>query len=333
MNFITAATVQKDDDGRRSDRIFRLVLGKMPLSRIYKEIRSGFLRINGKRIKEDAKVSAGDTVDVAQVLMEFVQQAEPKDGKKPGHSVNKEAFKKRIVFEDDAILVINKKKGELVHSDGSSKRFTPLDQLVREYLEGQTPVSISFSPGPLHRLDRNTSGIIAFGKSAAGAREFSSALQNREARKCYIALLDGILTGQEYWEDHLTRDEKTNTTHVAKAGSGKGDLAITIATPFLVSRDKTLAQVEIKTGRTHQIRCQASFHHHPLAGDAKYHGSFNEAGYFLHSCCIIAGGRVMAGAPGSMFTAAVATLMGCSEEKVKTAVNQIISSFAGENTL
>jgi 23S rRNA pseudouridine955/2504/2580 synthase len=326
MNFITAATVQKDDDGKRADRIFRIVLGKMPLSRIYREIRSGFLRINGKRTKEDAKVSAGDTVDVAQILMEFVQQSEPK---KPAHTINKEAFKRRIVFEDEGILVINKKKGELVHSDGSSKRFTPLDQLVREYLEGETPGSISFSPGPLHRLDRNTSGIIAFGKSASGAREFSNALQNRETRKCYIALLDGRLTKQERWEDHLSRDEKTNTTHVAK----DGDLAITIATPFLISDGRTLAQVEIKTGRTHQIRCQAGYHHHPLTGDAKYHGSHNEAGYYLHSCCIIAGNRTITGEPGEEFTAAVAALMGCPEEVVKSAVLQIISSFAEGNTV
>ena len=326
MNFITAATVQKDDDGKRADKIFRIVLGKMPLSRIYKEIRSGFLRINGRRTKEDAKVSAGDTVDVAQILMEFVQQAEPR---RPDHSINREAFKRRIVFEDEDILVINKKKGELVHSDGSSKRFTPLDQLVREYLEGETADSISFSPGPLHRLDRNTSGIIAFGKSAEGAREFSNALQNRETRKCYIALLDGRLKEQEHWKDYLTRDEKTNTSHVAK--NGKGDLAITIATPFLISDGKTLAQVEIKTGRTHQIRCQASFHHHPLTGDAKYHGSHNEAGYYLHSCCMITGDRTITGAPGEEFTAAVAALMGCSEEEVKSAAMQIISSFAGEN--
>ena len=328
MNFITAATVQKNDEGKRADKIFRIVLGKMPLSRIYKEIRSGFLRINGKRTKEDAKVSAGDTVDVAQILMEFVQQAEPK---KAGHTINKEAFRRRIVFEDDGILVINKKKGELVHSDGSSKRFTPLDQLVREYLEGETAASISFSPGPLHRLDRNTSGIIAFGKSAEGAREFSSALQNRETRKCYIALLDGRLTEKEKWEDCLIRDEKSNTTLVAK--NGKGDLAVTIATPFLISDGKTLAQMEIKTGRTHQIRCQASYHHHPLTGDAKYHGSHNEAGYYLHSSCIITGDRAITGPPGEEFTAAVAALMGCSEEEVKSAIDQIISSFVGENTV
>ena len=94
MNFITAATVQKDDAGKRADKIFRIVLGKMPLSRIYKEIRSGFLRINGKRTKEDAKVSAGDTVDVAQILMEF---ADHQEHKKPVHSINREAFKKSCI--------------------------------------------------------------------------------------------------------------------------------------------------------------------------------------------------------------------------------------------
>ena len=328
MKFITAAVIQKDDEGRRADKIFRLILGKMPLSRIYKEIRSGFLRINGKRTKEDTKVTAGDTIDVAQILMEFAQ---PQEIKKTAHSINKETFKKRIVFEDDGILVINKKKGELVHSDGSSKRFTPLDQLVREYLEDETSASISFSPGPIHRLDRNTSGIIAFAKTAEGAREFSNALQNRETRKCYIALLDGKLTEPEHWEDYLTRDEKTNTSHAAPSGSGNGDLAITIATPFLISGGKTLAQVEIKTGRTHQIRCQASCHRHPLTGDAKYHGSYNEAGYYLHSCCIIAGDRTITGVPGQEFTAAVATIMGCTEEEVNSTAMQIISSFAEKN--
>ena len=323
MKFITAATVQKDDNGKRADRIFRIVLGKMPLSRIYKEIRSGFLRINGKKTKEDSKVSAGDTVDVAEILLEF---AEVSEHKRSEHTVNKEAFRKRIVFEDDGILVINKKKGELVHSDGYSKRFTPLDQLVREYLADSVPGSISFSPGPLHRLDRNTSGIIAFGKSADGARIFSSALQNRETRKFYIAIMDGVLNGTERWEDHLTRDDKTNTTHVAK----DGDLAITIATPFLVSGGRTLARVEIKTGRTHQIRCQASYHRHPLTGDAKYHGSHNEAGYWLHSCGIIAENRTVTGAPDSVFTAAAASLMGCTEKDVKSAVKKIISSFAEE---
>ncbi len=328
MKFITAATVQKDDDGKRADRIFRIVLGRMPLSRIYKEIRSGFLRINGKKTKEDIKVSEGDTIDVAEILMEFAGQTEHR---KAAHTVNREAFKKRIVFEDDGILVINKKKGELVHSDGSSRRFTPLDQLVREYLDVETARSISFAPGPLHRLDRNTSGIIAFGKSADGAREFSNALQNRETRKCYIALLDGKLTRKEHWEDHLTRDEKTNTSHVAPAGSGKGDLAISTAAPLLISDGKTLALVEIKTGRTHQIRCQASYHRHPLTGDAKYHGSHNDAGYYLHSCCILSGDRVITGEPDSEFTAAVAALMGCAEEEVKSAIAQIISSFVEKN--
>ena len=330
MNFITAATVQKDDAGKRADKIFRIVLGKMPLSRIYKEIRSGFLRINGKKTKEDAKVSEGDTVDVAQILMEFAVQ-EPK--RQTTHAVNRENFRNRIIFEDSDILVINKKKGEMVHSDNTSRRFTPLDQLVREYLAPEMASSISFSPGPLHRLDRNTSGIIAFGKSASGARLFSEALQHRETRKCYIALLDGKLTKKETWEDYLLRDEATNTSCVTKRGDTNGALAMTIASPFLISGGMTLAQVEIKTGRTHQIRCQASFHHHPLSGDAKYHGSHNQKGYLLHSCCIIAQGRTITGSPGAEFIADAAERMGCTVAEVKTATEAIISSFVEENTV
>ena len=325
MNFIIAATVTKDDDGKRADRIFRRLLGKMPLSRIYREIRSGFLRINGKKVKEDTRVSEGDTVDIAPILMEFAENEEEK--KELAHELNSKAFRKRIVYEDEDILVVNKKKGELVHSDGT-RQFTPLDQQVREYLSDIIPDSISFTPGPLHRLDRNTSGIIVFGKSARGAREFSAALQNRLTRKCYVALLDGKLTGVEYWEDHLVRDEGKNTTYVSK--DGKGDLAITIASPFLESGGKTLAQIEIKTGRTHQIRCQASYHHHPLTGDAKYHGSPNREGYYLCSCIIKVGWLTLKRRPDYIFMREVARLMGCDESEVRSAVEKIISSFIAE---
>ena len=106
-----------------------------------------------------------------------------------------------------------------------------------------------------------------------------------------------------------------------------GDEAITIVAPFLTSEGLTLAQVEIKTGRTHQIRCQASYHGHPLAGDTKYKGSTNRNGYYLHSCCIIAGKRTITAEPDGNFIFDVAMLMGCSENKVRTAIKNIISTF------
>ena len=328
MKFITIAYIQKDDEGRRADKIFRTVLGKMPLSRIYKEIRSGFLRINGKKTNEDAKVSEGDTVDIAQVLIEFAGEDKPAP---QAHGINRETFRKRIVFEDNDILVINKKKGELVHSDSSSKRFTPLDQLVREYLKPEGRTSISFSPGPLHRLDRNTSGLVAFGKTASGARDFSSALQHRDTRKCYIALLDGELDRKHIWKDKIIRNEDKNISEALPATSPEGDEAVTIAAPFFVSGRKTLAQVEIKTGRTHQIRCQSSYHKYPLTGDAKYHGSHNAEGYCLHSCCIIAGEKVITAMPSQEFMEQAALCMHCPPSQIKSACSNIISSFVQEN--
>ncbi|MCQ2604342.1 MAG: RluA family pseudouridine synthase [Spirochaetia bacterium] len=327
MEFKTVATVKKDDDGKRCDRIFRIVLGEMPLSRIYREIRSGFLRINGRRTKQDARVAEGDTVDVAAPLMEFVHTQEPK---KTVPTINRGAFQKRIIYEDDNILILNKKKGELVHPDGKSGSFTTLDRIVKDYLGFSREDSIAFAPGPLHRLDRNTSGMIAFGKTAQGARDFSMALQNRETRKCYIALLDGTLSQQAMWHDRLLRDNNANYSQILPLKSTQGDEVITIATPFLCSNGLTLAQVEIKTGRTHQIRAQASYHKHPLTGDLKYHGSPNDSGYYLHSCCIIADGKAYTGMPGQDFITDISILMCCSKNKVISAIENTIASFAGE---
>ena len=147
---------------------------------------------------------------------------------------------------------------------------------------------------------------LSFTYAPQSASQAGSSVTKADSRYWKQFNSDAILS-------YLTRDEKTNTSHIAPADSGQGDIAITIATPFLVSGGRTLAQVEIKTGRTHQIRCQASYHHHPLTGDAKYHGSHNEAGYYLHSSCIIAEGRVITGTPGEEFTAAAAVLLKCPE--------------------
>ena len=142
---------------------------------------------------------------------------------------------------------------------------------------------MSFRPGPLHRLDRNTSGLIFFSKSIDGARTFSQELQNKSFSKYYLTLLDGELKKKEFWADNLNRDDNKGVTYVS---TGKGKNAISTADPILVSGGYTLALIKIETGRTHQIRAQAAFHKHPLTGDRKYGGSFLKGGYFLHSYTI-----------------------------------------------
>lgn len=328
--FISVATVGKDDEGRRCDKIFRLIFPEMQLSGIYKEIRNGNIRVNGRKVKQEDHLREGDVIEATRFLASFVSSA-PKTPKGP--ALNKENFRKRVVFENDALVVINKKKGELVHQAGKNRNFSTLDMLVRQYLDFDEGSSLSFAPGPLHRLDRNTSGIIAFGKSAEGARKFSLLLQGREVKKCYIALMEGNLKQEVLWRDRIARQEEKNISLVFPISHETGDEAVTTAIPVLRSGGRTLAMVEIGTGRTHQIRAQSSYHGFPLTGDVKYNGGKNPAGYYLHSAGIAAESNIFTAAPDSSFINETAELMKTSPQTIKKAINHILALFAEKYTV
>ncbi|MBI9097782.1 MAG: RluA family pseudouridine synthase [Spirochaetaceae bacterium] len=261
-------TAGSNDDGKRLDRIIRQFMPENSLSGLYKALRKGLIRINDNKAKPESKISQGDTL---QIFNSLLQEQDLKE--KPAKPVE-QSFTDQIIYEDENLLALNKKKGQLVHGGRDS-----LEEMVRRYLEGKIPQSLSFRPGPLHRLDRNTSGLIFFSKSIKGAREFSSDLQSKKFIKYYIALMDGTLKGTEFWVDNLQREEKKKVTTVEY----EGQIARSTAYPIHNYRGYSLALIKIETGRTHQIRAQASFHKYPLSGDTKYGGSFLKTGYFLHS--------------------------------------------------
>ncbi len=267
-------TAGPNDDGKRIDRIIRQFIRRQSLSGIYKAFRKGLIRVNEKKASPESKISSGDSIFIYKSLISFTEtpDAPPKTGQ------DSNAIKQMIVYEDENLLALNKKRGELVHGEKGS-----LEEKVREYLIDKISPSLSFRPGPLHRLDRNTSGLIFFSKSIIGARSFSQELQNNNFEKFYIALLDGEINKKELWKDNLFRDTEKKTTSVSLNG---GKNAITHIAPLFVSHGHTLALIKIETGRTHQIRSQASFHKHPLTGDKKYGGNPLKNGYFLHSFTI-----------------------------------------------
>jgi 23S rRNA pseudouridine955/2504/2580 synthase len=175
---------------------------------------------------------------------------------------------------------MNKPAGLAVHGPGPAC----LDALVRSYLRDKLPLSLSFRPGPLHRLDQVSSGIIVFSTSLAGARTFSALMRERRLRKTYLALMDGPIEKEEVWEEALFRDTANRKT-LAITGEppDRAKPARTRVFPLAIRPAYSLAALEIETGRTHQIRSQAAFHGHPLAGDRKYGGSFQRGGLFLHA--------------------------------------------------
>lgn len=264
----TDFTAGFNDDGKRVDRIIRQFIKEQNLSSIYKAFRKGLIRVNELKIKPDCKVSQGDILSIYKSLLENHSDKTEKTAFPKG------SLKDQIIFEDDDLLALNKTKGQLVHGESGS-----LEELVRSYLKNRIPPSLSFRPGPLHRLDRNTSGLIFFSKSIGGAREFSQQLQEKQFSKFYLALLDGQLKETEIWVDKLSRKSKERVTRVEKEGKS----STTTAYPIQNCRGYTLALIKIESGRTHQIRSQSSYHGYPLSGDKKYGGSDLRGGYFLHS--------------------------------------------------
>jgi 23S rRNA pseudouridine955/2504/2580 synthase len=185
-----------------------------------------------------------------------------------------------VLFEGGGLLILNKPPGLLVHGEGS------LEELVHIYLKPRLVPSLSFRPGPLHRLDRPTSGIIVFSVSLEGARRFSALMRERRLRKEYLAITDGII-GREgnriTWIDELIRDKEGKKTLIQEAGKEGSRQAVTRVRPLAQARDRTLILAEIETGLTHQIRAQAAARGHPLSGDRKYGGRPLRGGFSLHA--------------------------------------------------
>jgi 23S rRNA pseudouridine955/2504/2580 synthase len=263
-----------DDNNRRLDLILRKCFPELPLSGVHRLLRKGKIRLNNRKASAGDRVLTGDVIAAPDNLSFLC---------KPASSCMENAKKIDVIFENTDLLVLNKPSGLPVHGAEES-----LDSYARAYLKGKIPPSLSFKPGPLHRLDQPTSGLIVFSKSLAGARFFSALMRERLMVKKYHALLDGRISGAEVWENTLIRDKNARKTFLETAQKEKnGKKAMTRVIPLAVNAAYSLVCAEIATGRTHQIRAQAAFYGHPLAGDRKYGGSTAEHGLLLHAESLI----------------------------------------------
>ena len=200
-------TTGKDDDGRRLDRVLRIFLKEKSLSEIYKLIRKGLIKVNQKKTKPDAHLAEGDIISIAAFLFDSSGNQEPLEAEK----ISEPKLKLNIVFENQHLLIIDKPYGYSVHGSQNEKLIS-LDKEVLAYLQSKNDntksESLSFKPGPLHRLDRNTSGLLAFSKSLLGAQWFSDCIKNHTIHKKYIGLAQGKLASEENWEDKLADSEE-----------------------------------------------------------------------------------------------------------------------------
>ena len=269
-----------NDADRRIDRILRKLLPEMPLSAIYRLFREKAVILSGVKVKGAAKTRAGDILEVRMASRDVDTTASnpcvPGAGDEKAQAAESIRFAGMILLETPDLALVNKPRGVLTHGPGG------IDEAARAYFAALITSSLAFSPAPLHRLDRNTSGALAVSASSAGAAKFSEALRSGLVEKTYLALLSGEMARAETWHDTLRRDSGTGTSFV---GDG-GKCAVTHARPVFRRDGLTLASIRLDTGRTHQIRVQAAAHGHPLAGDAKYGGLPMRGGYILHCAAL-----------------------------------------------
>jgi 23S rRNA pseudouridine955/2504/2580 synthase len=293
-------TAAADDDGRRLDRILRKALPDMPLSAIHSLLRKGRVLVDGVPAAGELRVRSGAVIQLPVYGGELRTAAPVKQPSPPNLGLD-------VLWENANFLALNKRAGMAVHGpDRFSCRRSPpadsLETLARSYLAPKLPPSLSFRSGPLHRLDKPSSGLIVFSKSLEGARIFSALLRERRVRKTYLALLEGILDRDEIWEDALARDRKRGKSFPvpgggAQTGEDAPREALTRARPLARTAGFTLARLEIDTGRTHQIRAQAAARGLPLAGDRKYGGSPHKGGFLLHAYSLELPGDAPGGLP------------------------------------
>jgi 23S rRNA pseudouridine955/2504/2580 synthase len=270
-----------DDGGRRLDRLLRKALPDMPLSAIHRLLRQGRVLAGDKPGGAADRIGAGTVI---RILGDAADGARRLPRPDPPSRERGAAPSPELLLEAPGLLLVNKPAGMPVH--GPAPRGETLETLVRSFLADRLSPSLSFRPGPLHRLDRNTSGVMVFSSSLEGARRFSALLREGRVVKRYLALAEGRIEGEEVWEDHLFRDRAAGKSFIAAAGTGTGRRALTKVRALANSDRFSLILLEIATGRTHQIRAQAAARGHPLAGDRKYGGGPRKGGFLLHALSI-----------------------------------------------
>ncbi|MGI6722546.1 MAG: RluA family pseudouridine synthase [Anaerovoracaceae bacterium] len=265
--------INENDAGQRLDRFLKKYFGKAPLALIYRLIRKD-VKINGKRGHQDTMLQAGDELTV--YISE--EKAAGLRAKKRPPNVAKQ-FK--VAFEDEDIIVVEKPFGLLTHGDSHEKKNTLANQ-VCVYLMAQGEYDPAgektFVPSPVNRLDRNTTGLVMFGKTAAAVREMNRMIRERNAvSKFYLTITAGEMKEPLVLKDRMVKDEKKNLVNVVPEGQGgpeEGKLMETIARPLKTAVSGgmafTLVEVELVTGRTHQIRSHLASAGFPVIGDVKY---------------------------------------------------------------
>ncbi len=269
--------VSPSDAGKRLDRLLKSICPGMGAALTQKSIRLKKIKLNGRAAKADSRVEAGDTVElyVDEALFDAPRRA---DGLLSSFKVHLS-----VVYEDEHVLLIDKKPGLVVHPDEGEKVNTLITH-VRAYLyqkgEFDSMDPAAFAPSPVNRIDRFTGGIVIVAKTRAALDVLNQKIRDRELGKFYLCAVHGQMrppTGA--LEGYILKREGKRKVEVLNRPAPGAQHALTKYATLETRGALSLVKCELVTGRTHQIRAQFAAAGHPLLGDSQYGDKDKDAPY------------------------------------------------------
>lgn len=258
--------INSNDAGQRVDKFLGKAVRLLPQTLMYKYIRIKRIKLNGKRCEISTRLNEGDVLSL-YINDEFFNEDKNYDFMSVSSTIN-------IVFEDENILLVDKPSGMVVHEDDENTADTLINR-VKKYLfeKGDyAPESeASFAPALCNRLDRNTGGIVVVAKNAESLRILNQKIKDRELKKEYLCVTVGIPPKtSDTITAYLKKDESKNIVEISDEMLDDYKTIITKYTVLEKSENIALVEIDLITGRTHQIRAHMAHIGYPILGDGKY---------------------------------------------------------------